>query len=367
MPESVTPSQIEDVVILGFDRVERFNKVTRMMFKSYIPEYYRMDNAVDVEEPINLVFHTIRALVPNLVMKNPITEVTTPFTQHKGYAELLGLGLDTVARQIGLKDELRAWITNALFGWGIMRTGIKASGEFLNFDDVLIDNGQVYARNVSLQNFGFDPTCTDIKKAKMLWDRVTVSRQMLLDTDGFNHDVVKALPSSPTNMTDALADVSRDSRAKAKMTKLQDEVEVVQIYIPEAESWVLMGDPKQQRQGKLINKAEYNGPKEGPYTFLSFSPPVQDSPFPVPPVSVWYELSRITNRIFNKMVRQFESQKDIGLYNPSQADTVTQIEEAITNEWVPSMDPKGINVVSFGGQNPNNELSCTGGENDKNV
>ena len=355
MPESVTPSQIEDVVIMGFDRVERFNKVSRMLFKSYIPEYYRMDSAVDVEEPINLVFHTIRALVPNLVMKNPITEVTTPFTQHKGYAELLGLGLDTVARQIGLKDELRAWITNALFGWGIMRTGIKASGEMLNFDDVLVDNGQVYARNVSLQNFGFDPTCTDIKKAKMLWDRVTVSRQILLDTDGFASDVVKALPSSPTNMTDALADVSRDSRSKAKMTKLQDEVDVVQIYIPEAESWVLMGDPKQQRQGKLINKAEYNGPKEGPYTFLSFSPPVQDSPFPVPPVSVWYDLSRITNRIFNKMVRQFESQKDIGLYNPSQADTVTQIEEAITNEWVPTMDPKGINVVSFGGQNPNNE------------
>jgi hypothetical protein len=345
MPEQVTPSQIEDIVILGFDRVERFNKVTRMMFKSYIPEYYRMDHAVDVAEPINLVFHTIRALVPNLVMKNPITEVTTPFTQHKGYAELLGLGLDTVARQIGLKDELRAWITNALFGWGIMRTGIKASGEMLNFDDVLVDNGQVYARNVSLENFGFDPTCTNIKHAK----------QVLLDTEGFNHDVVRALPSSPTNQTMALADVSRDSKAKATMTKLQDEVDVVQAYVPEVESWILMGDPKQQRQGKFINKAEYNGPKEGPYTFLSFSPPVSDSPFPVPPVSVWFELARITNRIFNKMVRQFESQKDIGLYSPNQADTVTQIEESITNEWVPTMDPKGINVVSFGGQNPNNE------------
>jgi hypothetical protein len=355
MPELVTPTRIEEIVMLGFDRVEKFNKVTQMMFRSYVPEYYRKDSALDVAEPINLVFNTIRAYVPNLVMKNPITKVTTPFTDHKGYAELLGLGLDDTARQIRLKDELRAWITNALFGWGIMRTGIKATGEMLNVDDVWIDNGQVYARNVSLSNFGFDPTCTRISEAKMLWDRVTVPRQVLLDTDGYNHDVVRALPSSPSNTTDKLADMTRSRTAKFAMTKLQDEVDVVQVYVPEVESWILMGDPKQKRQGKYINVAEYNGPKEGPYTFLSFAPPVDQSPFPVPPVSIWYELARLANRVFNKMVRQFESQKDVGLYNPAQMDTVSQIEEAITNDWVPTMDPKGIQVVSFGGQNPNNE------------
>lgn len=355
MPESISPTQIENIVILGFDRVEKFNRVTRMMFKSYIPEYYQRDKVRDVAEPINLVFNTIRAFVPNLVMKNPITHATTPFTPHKGYAELLGLGLDSVARQIKLKDELRAWITNALFGWGIMRVGIKATGELLNFDDVLVDNGQVYARNVSLGNFGFDPTCTHINRAKMLWDRVTVPRQILLDTDGYKSDVVAALPTSPSTLTTSLADQSRTSTAKFAMAKLQDEVDVVQVYVPEIESWVLMGDPKQKRQGKYINVAEYNGPKEGPYTFLSFSPPVDENPFPVPPVSVWYELARLANRIFNKMVRQFEAQKDIGLYNPAQVDTVSQIEEAVTNDWVPTMDPKGINVVSFGGQNQKNE------------
>lgn len=355
MPETINPTQIEELVILGFDRVERFNRVTRMLFKSYIPEYYQQDRLHDVAEPINLVFNTIRAFVPNLVMKNPITHVVTPYTAHKEYAELLGLGLDSVSRQIGLKDELRAWITNALFGWGIMRTGVKASGELLNFDDVLVPDGQVYARNVSLSNFGFDPTCTHINRAKMLWERVTTPRQVLLDTDGYASDVINALPSSPSNMTKSLADQSRTSTAKFTMTKLQDEVDVVQVYVPEIESWVLMGDPKQKRQGKHINVAEYNGPKEGPYTFLSFSPPVDESPFPVPPVAVWYELARLTNRIFNKMVRQFENQKDLIFYNPAQMDTVSQIEESTTNDAIPTMDPKGIVTQSLGGQNPDNE------------
>lgn len=355
MAKSVYPEDIEQIIIHGFERVDQFRKVTAMLFKSYVPVYYRMMKGT-CEEPINLVFNTIRAYVPNLVMQNPITQVETPFVPYKQYAELLGLGLDTTSRQIKLKDELRALVTNALFGWGIMRVGIKATGELLNFDDVIVDNGQVYARCVSLNNFGFDPTCTHINQAKCLWDRVTVPRQVLLDTDGFDHDAVRQLPSSPSNMAEKKGnDESINTQAKAAMVKLQDEVDVVQMYVPETESIVYMGDPTQKRLGKYLRIEEYNGRKEGPYVFMSFSPPVDGNPFPVAPVSVWYELAKVANRCFVKMINQFENQKDIGLYSPQQYDTVQQIEEAITNEWVPTMDPKGVNVVSFGGQNEKNE------------
>jgi len=354
MKDQVTPEQLQEIVILGFQRVERFRKVTTAMFKSYVPVYYQ-ELKGECTEPINLVFNTVRAFVPNLVMQNPITKVQTPFQPYKFYAELLGLGLDATSRQIKLKDELRAWVTNALFGWGIMRTGIKATGELLNFDDIMVDNGQVYARNVSLSNFGFDPTCTHINRAKSLWDRVTVPRQVLLDTDGFDHDVVRNLPSSPTNMAQVPSGMTITTKAKSAMVKLQDEVDVVQMYVPEIESVVFMGDPIQKKSNKFLKTEEYDGPKEGPYTFLSFSPPVDESPFPVPPVSVWYELAKIANRVFIKMVNQFENQKDITLYSPSQVDTVDMIQEAISGDAIPTMDPKGINVVSFGGQNEKNE------------
>jgi hypothetical protein len=55
------------------------------------------------------------------------------------------------------------------------------------------------------------------------------------------------------------------------------------------------------------------------------------------------------------MIYQFENQKDIGLYNPAQVDTVDQIKEAVTGDWIATMDPKGINMVSMGGQNEKNE------------
>ena len=354
MAKSIQPQQIEQIVILGFNRMERFRKVTTTMFKSYVPVYYQMEKGT-CTEPLNLVFNTIRAYVPNLVMQNPITHVITPYVAHKQYAELLGMGLDATARQIKLKPELRTWIVNALFGWGIMRTGIKASGELLNFDDIMVDNGQVYARNVSLSNFGFDPTCTNINQAKCLWDRVTVSRQILLDTDGFDHDAVMALPPSPTDTTDKLAGMTISTEAKGAMVKLQDEVDVVQMYVPEIESVVYMGDPTQKRSGKYLSTTEYNGPKEGPYTFLSFSPPIDENPFPVPPVSVWYELAKIANECFVKMTEQFKNQKDVGFYNPVAVDTVDQISEAVSGDFIPTMDPKSVTMISMGGQNEKNE------------
>ena len=354
MPSNVTPGKLEEIAELGFKRVETFSKRVSLMFKEYVPEIFRMEKG-EVQEPINLIFNTIRAYVPNLVMQEPITNVITPYQAYKNYAELLGLGLDATARQIKLKQELRAWITNALFGWGIMRVGIKASGELFSFDDVFVDPGQVYARNVSLCNFGFDPACTDIRQAKCLFDRVTVPRQILLDSDGFDHDLVRALPSTPSDKQTKKQFSTVTNEAKDAMVRLQDEVDIVQMYVPEAESIIYMGDPCQKKHGKFLKREEYNGPKEGGYVFLSFSPPVDSDPFPVPPVSVWWTLAKISNRIFNKMVHQFENQKDIGLYNPAQVDTVDQIKEAVTGDWIATMDPKGINMVSMGGQNEKNE------------
>jgi len=357
--ESVDIIKIQNIIKLGFRRMEHFCKVRAMFFKSYCGQYYRQEKGIEGDEPLNLVFNTIRAYVPNLVAQSPITLVTTPYTQVKEYAELLGMGLDTTARQIRLKDTLRAWITNALFAWGIIRTGIKASGELLQIDDVFIDNGQIYSRNVLLDNFGFDPTCTNINEAKCLFDRVTVPRQWLLDTNGYDHDIVALLPSSKSNYINKLSDLTVSSEAKDAMIKLQDEIDIVQMYVPETEQIIFMGDPCQKIHDKFLRIADYNGVKEGPYTFLSFSPPVEGNPFPVAPVSIWYDLHRSANEVFKKMLEQIRQQRDVGLFNPAAADEVEDIKEAQTGDWIPCMDPKAAQVISIGGQNPKNEAALS--------
>jgi len=135
---------------------------------------------------------------------------------------------------------------------------------------------------------------------------------------------------------------------------LQDYVDVVELYIPEANALVTIPDPLQRVAASYLGVTDFYGPKEGPYTFLSFTPPVQGNPFPVAPVSIYYDLHRMANRVFSKTMDQADRQKDIGLYNPALADTAQDILEAEDGDMLACSDPKGVNVVSFGGQNVDN-------------
>lgn len=357
MAEQVSPAKIQQTVKQGFERLKNYRAATAMFVKEYAGHYYRNAQGLTGEEPINLIFNTIRAMVPNLVMKNPVNQIVTPYVAHKEYAELLSMGLNSVERQIKLKQTLRAWIVSALFGWGIMKTGLSVSGQMLQFGDINIDPGQVYAELVNLDNFVLDPMCTDINKATFLGHKTTVPRQMLLDTDVYDHDLVRQLPSATTSKKEnSVSSLTQQNAGSREMQSLQDCVRVVELYVPEANALITIPDPYQITFDKYIGITDYYGPKEGPYVFLSFTPPVIGNPLPVAPVSLWYDLHRMANRTFTKIMDQADRQKDIGFYEPALANEAQDIKDASDGDMIASTNPKGVNVVSFGGQNRNNEL-----------
>ncbi|HDY86800.1 MAG TPA: hypothetical protein ENH82_01650, partial [bacterium] len=359
MPENVTPQKMQLSVRRGFDRIKQYRLARAMFIKEYVGQYYKNHRGLTGDQPINLIFSTIRTLVPNLVMAYPVNELTTNYTKQKAYGELLGLGIDQVQKDIKFKDTLRGWIVSALFAWGILKTGIAVSGEMLQFGDVNIDPGQVYTELVDLDDFVIDPICTDVKKAAFMGNRTRVPRQVLLDTNGYDHDLVNKLPKATFNVggqTNVVENISKDSMSSIEMFSLQDYVNVVELWVPEADALVTIPDPMQITFDKYIRLTDYYGPKEGPYTFLSFTPPVPNNPFPVAPVSLWYDIHRAANRMFKKIMDQGDRQRDILVYNPAQADEAQDILESRDGDSVASQDPKGINVISYGGQNRNNEV-----------
>ncbi|MBE3139506.1 MAG: hypothetical protein IMZ53_02880 [Thermoplasmata archaeon] len=203
-----------------------------------------------------------------------------------------------------------------------------------------------------------DPTCTDWFESTFFGHRTPVPRAMLLDTDGYDHDLVMRLPVSSTLQSSGgrLADLTQRQSGKSEMMSLQDMVDVVELWVPEADALVTIPDPYQITFEKFIRITDYVGPKEGPYVGLSFSPPVLDNPLPVAPASVWYDLHRIANTIFKKTINQALSQKDVVAYNPAQADEADDLREADDGEFIKSSDPKSIQQVSLGGQNRSNDL-----------
>ena len=357
MPESIDPRKLQGVVLQGFHRMKHYRKVTAMLVKEYAGQYYRMEKGLSGEEPANLIFNAVRAIVPILVMKNPMNLVTTEVLEQKVYAELLSMGLDSLDREIKLKDKLRGWVVSALFGLGILKTGLSVSGQMLKFGDQLVDPGQIYTELTDLDDFVFDPVCKNMRESAFLGSRILVPRQMLLDDDNFDHDLVAKLPQafSTGQKKDEIADLTRNAAGKSEMQSLQDYVHVVELWIPGADALVTIPDPREMTVDGYLAMTEYYGPKEGPYDFLSFAPEVQGNPLPVAPASVWYDMHRMANRIFRKIIDQADRQKDVLLYNPAQADEVQEILDAQDGDTIATTDPKGIMSLSIGGQNPINE------------
>lgn len=344
-------------VKLGEDRLRNFRASRLMFLKAYAGQFYDRDSASIGAEPINLVFNAIATLVPNLVVNFPKTNVTSRFMIYRDYAELLGLGLDYLAKEIDLRAELRRWVVDALFCIGIMKTGIATSNDLVTFsDDERIDAGQPYATTVDFDDFILDPACRRIEERSFVGHRVRVSRQMLLDSGRYDNDLVVGLPAAGIDSSGRreVELISQHETTPSQVADLQDLVDVREIWVPAAKAIVTLPGG-QSVSDKYLRVEDYVGPDEGMFTYLTFTPPMPNNPLPVAPVSIWYDLHVSANKMAKKVIEQADRQKDILGYKPSAADDAQEILDAGDGESVGVQDPSAMQVMSFGGQQRSNE------------
>lgn len=350
MNDVIEPRKVMEVVRQGFERTRRFRRARAMFIKEAVGQYYREEYGMTGETPINLIFSAIRALIPVIVSKNPTNQVKTDIVDYMSYADLLSMGIDKVERRCNIKELIRGWAVSAMFLMGIMKTGIAASGNLIQVGDNNVDPGDIYMSLVDFDDFVIDPMCTSISESSFVGHGTWVNRQYLLDTDGYDHDLVKQLPTAADSRFDRneVANISRQSGGLFEMSSLQDMVRVIELWVPGADALVCIPDPYQITFDKYLNVSEYYGPKSGPYDYLSFMPPIEGNPFPVAPVSLYFDLHRAANRQFNKELAKAEGKKDVLLYNPAHADTAQDIVEAQDGDAIACSDPKQINIASFG-------------------
>ena len=356
MPTLFTPRQFQNVADEGFRRLKHYRAARMMFLKQYVGQYYNSTKGEAGAEPVNLIFNTIRAMTPHLVMRNPVNQVSTDFVEQEDYAFLLGRGIDVTQKRIKFDKTLRAAVVSAFFAFGLMKTGLSVSGQCLYIDDVLVDPGSVYVDLVDLDNLTIDPMCTEWNEAAFIGDKIRVPRHELLDAEGYAHDLVMRLPRCLGVGYDegGTKNLSQKTNAMSHMEEVMDYVDVVELWVPKAEAVVTIPEPNSITADQYLNVREYYGPKSGPYTRLSLTMPVPNNPLPVAPVSVWYDLHIMANRIFKKTMNQAERQKDVVVFDPAVIDQAEDVREARDGEMVAG-DPTKMQMLSFGGQNQKNE------------
>lgn len=356
MPE-VTARKLSLAAQAGFNRLKTYRRARAMYIKKYVGQYYAKISGITGEMPINLIFNTIRVTIPNIIMKNPVNKVVTEIVPYKPYAEMLSLGLDFNQKKMKLKNTLRAGTVDSFFGMGLYKTGLSHSGQILNEDNTLIDPGQLYTDIVDLDNLTMDPTCFRREESTFLGDRIRVPRQILLDMDGVNHDLVMQLPTYDvqTGSNKGIHTITQTQLRSDAMQNIQDFVYVVELWIPSANAIVLIPDPNVKIFDEFLSAKDYYGPDTGPYTFETLTPPVPNNPLPIAPVGVWFDLADATNRMFKKTMDQADRQKDLVVFSPAESDTAQDILDGEDGEFIASNDPASVKVLPIGGQRRENE------------
>lgn len=352
MSRSLTAQKLGDSVLEGFKRLEHFRKARAYAVREYMGTYMAQKYGLTGERPINLVFLTIRAMIPNLIQKPGATKVLTDLLQQREYAEKVGLGLTQLHKKLKLHRILRSGLVDtALGGLSIYKTSLAQSGQKITIDaDIDVDPMQIYTKLVSLDDFTVDPMCRRFDESKFVGHRVRIERAKLLDLDGWDHDLIKRLPrATGKHETERSEAITQEDPNSMIFNAWQDYVNVVEVWVPEADAICYIPDPAEATAKDFLKVEEYYGPDDGLYTYGTITQPVPDNPFPVAPVGVWRDLADMTNRLFKKAMDQSDRQKNVGLYNPAQFDTAEAIHDALDGQWLPTEDPSAINIQSFEG------------------
>lgn len=355
MSRSLTARKLGESVKEGFDRPDQFRKARAYAVREYMGTYMAEKYGMTGERPINLVFLTIRALVPNLVQKSGMNKVVTDILAQREYAEKLGLGLTKLHKQLKMHQILRSGtVDTALSGLVVYKTSLDQSGQHITVaNDIAVDPMQIYTSQVSLDDLTVDPLCRRFKEAKFLGHRVRIERAKLLDLDGWDHDLVKRLPRAGSKHESERSEaITQGDINSMDFVAWQDYVNVVEVWVPEADAVCYIPDPCEAAPLDFLKIEEYYGPADGLYTFGSITQPIPDNPFPVAPVGIWRDLGDMTNRLFKKAMDQADRQKNLGFYNPANADTAAAAHDALDGTWIATEDPSSIKIESFEGADP---------------
>jgi hypothetical protein len=328
-----------------------------MFIRAYVGHYYAKKFGLKGDEPINLIFHTIRSLIPTLIMQNSKSEVHTDIIDQRETAYLYGLALDQLHKKTNRKEVLRYGTTDSCFGFGIFKTGLAQSGTMINYGDIMIDKGQIFTDNVDLDDYTVDPSCKKLRKAAFEGDKNRIPRILLLDDDEFDSDLVMKIPrSTHKDVNSRVESMTQRGVAQTEINDLQDMVDVVEVFVPGADALITIPDPEQIIMDDFLAAREYYGPKEGPYTKMSLTQPVPGNPFPIAPAGIWYDLHHAAGDTMKKTVDQILRQRDILVVDPSGADEGEDIRTSSDGDVIVG-DPSMAKPFSVGGQNPQNEAA----------
>lgn len=318
------------------------------------------ENGADAPVTIPLLPMAISIYLRQLVSASPQVVVGTDSRQLKQSAADLQLAINHVLKhEINTVETLKNVVTDALLCIGIAKAGVSNSPTSEEDDGYRHDPGQVFFDHVLPDDFVVDMSAKRWEQIDFCGDRYSQTKENVLDNPEYDATARKMLKERYDRKTD-----SHDSDKEYKSERLSqsgdapgeecefiERVELLDLWLPKHGIIVTLAcdDP----QIPPLRVVEWDGPEQGPYHFLMFSP-VPGNLMPLPPAALWENIHERANALFNKVLTQADRQKNLLGVSGGAVDDAKRICDAPDGEAVAIQTPENVKEFESGGYNEQN-------------
>jgi len=315
------------------------------MLRALESGYFRADGKAAKSHPINLIERGLAILIPYLVMNNPHILITTKKNQYKPFAETTELAFNHLISEIKFASlSLRPCIRDAMFGLGIMKTGLMRADQVEIFGH-LHEVGQVYSDPVDMADYIGDPNANSFEGFEFEGNFYRMELEAARETYPKHVDLLQpSYTLHGDNNNYGNEKITKKGANEGQFDTLREFVRLADIWIPD-ENIIVTIEPQSRR---IIETTEADSPEGGPYDKLYFSD-FPGTSMPIPPVWYWLDMDTAMNSIVNKMRKQAESQKTVLAYEGSAVDDAERIAGAGDRQAIKVSDVKGITNLDWPG------------------
>lgn len=327
--------------------MRHFRDTRNEAIRQYCGARYTENTEVD-KTPVNYLEMAITIYVVNLVVSNPRVNIVTPHKSLKADAKDLAIATNRLIELIDLGYTLQNVVRDAIFGLGVIRTGLADADDDWTFGSNVA--GMPFADRVDLDDLIIDLSARTWREMQFIGNKYRRRMIEIKEDESFDQtEVAKLQPLVRTEVDDdgiEKAEGLTERMSADARDDFEDWVELVDIYLPDYKVILTVRDTT-VGWTKALRCVKWEGPRRGPYHILSFHE-VPNNVLPLSPAQVWIELHELGNELYRKMFRQATRQKT--LY--AVADTGEQDADVLLNArdgQMLKLDKDAIGEVRYGG------------------
>jgi len=334
--------------LTGNERLlKKFREERKNALQQYVGNHYGDDGA-ESRVPLNLIELAAEIYVSHLAPENPRADVSTEFPSLMVAADKLEQALNHLIPEIRLGRHIERVVVESMFSMGICKVGLNYS-KTVELGGVFHDVGQPFADYVDPEDFVWDTSARTWEEVTFMADKCVVTGGQLREAGLYDSDVVERLLKK--SRRGSAKEEARDISIKDadRVEGLYDMYEIWNVYLPyEGKTVVLSHDVNEP-----LRVAEWQGPENGPYRFLSYSE-VPSNILPLAPVSGWVDLHELTNVIYRKLGSQAKRQKTIFMAKGGSVKDAERLVKAGDGDVIRVDDPNGAKEIRFNGPDAQN-------------